>query len=69
MGVTADGGRPGLLVAPGDATALGTALRCWLGEPDLRQRLRSAARERRATLSDWSVTSGRIARVLAEVTR
>ena len=60
MGRGADGSRPGLLVPPGDAPALAAALRRWLGEPDLRQRLRRAARERRTTLSDWSATSERI---------
>jgi glycosyltransferase involved in cell wall biosynthesis len=69
MGTADDGTRPGLLVPPGEATALGSALRRWLGEPELRQRLRSAARQRRARLADWSVTSGRIARVLTEVAR
>jgi glycosyltransferase involved in cell wall biosynthesis len=68
MGRGADGDRPGLLVPPGDAPALAAALRRWLGEPVLRQRLRRAAGERRTTLSDWSVTSDRISRVLTEVT-
>ncbi len=67
MGLAADGGLPGLLVPPGDAPALAAALRRWLGEPDLRQHLRRAAGERRRTLSDWSVTSDRISRVLADV--
>jgi glycosyltransferase involved in cell wall biosynthesis len=67
MGRAADGGRPGLLVPPGDAPALAAALRRWLGEPDLRQLLRRAAGERRTSLSDWAATSERISRVLAEV--
>lgn len=59
---------PGLLVPPDDPVAFAAALRRWLGEPDLRQRLRQSAQERRATLTDWSVTALQISRVLAEVT-
>jgi glycosyltransferase involved in cell wall biosynthesis len=67
LGRAADGGRPGLLVPPGDAAALAAALRRWLSDTDLRQRLRAAARERRMTLSGWTATSLRVSRVLAEV--
>ena len=49
-GTGADGTRPGLLVPPGDPAALGAALRDWLGDAELRGRLRRAARERRASL-------------------
>ena len=45
------GSRPGLLVPPDDPAALGAALRAWLGDAELRGRLRRAARERRASLS------------------
>src|SRR5882757_6413849 len=48
---------PGLLVPAGNPAALAAALRCWLGDTALRQRLRDAARERRETLTDWSATS------------
>ena len=58
---------PGLLVPPDEPAALAAALRRWLGEPDLRQRLRQSAAERRNTLTDWSVTAQQIAAVLAEV--
>jgi len=61
------GGRPGLLVPPGDVAAFAAALRCWLGDGDLRDRLREAARERRAGLCRWPVTSERVSRVLAGV--
>ena len=67
LGRGADGSRPGLLVPPGDPAAFAAALRSWLGDTDLRQRLRHAAQERRVTLPGWSVTSDRISRVLAEV--
>jgi glycosyltransferase involved in cell wall biosynthesis len=68
LGHRADGSPPGLLVPPGDSAALAAALRCWLGDADLRQRLRNAAQDRRLTLSSWSATSDRISRILAEVT-
>ncbi len=40
LGHGADGARPGLLVSPGDAAALAAALRRWLGDAELRGRLR-----------------------------
>jgi glycosyltransferase involved in cell wall biosynthesis len=67
LGDAADGCRPGVLVPPGDSAALAAALRDWLADSGLRQRLRQAARSRRTALSDWSVTSVRVSRVLAEV--
>jgi glycosyltransferase involved in cell wall biosynthesis len=65
----ADGGRPGLLVPPGDSRALAAALRRWLGDSGQRERLRKAAQARRLTLSDWPHTSLRLSRVLTEVAR
>jgi glycosyltransferase involved in cell wall biosynthesis len=65
MGYGADDTRPGVLVPPGDAAALGDALGAWLGDADLRRRLRRAARERRESLSDWSRTTAAVADVLA----
>jgi glycosyltransferase involved in cell wall biosynthesis len=67
LGRTAGGRRPGILVPPGDREALAAALRTWLTDPDLRRRLRKAARERRRSLSGWDVPTDRIARVLREV--
>jgi glycosyltransferase involved in cell wall biosynthesis len=66
LGHGEDGTRPGLLVAPGDPAALGGALRAWLGDAELRERLRRAARERRATLREWPTTAAVVAGVLAE---
>lgn len=67
LGRLADGSRPGLLVPPGDPAAFAAALRSWLTDGHLRHRLREAARERRARLSSWQVTSSRISGVLAGV--
>lgn len=66
LGTAPGGRRPGILVPPGDPAALALALRRWLMEPELRDDLRRAARERRATLGDWVVTADRLARVLSE---
>jgi glycosyltransferase involved in cell wall biosynthesis len=67
LGRTAAGRQPGLLVPPGDPQALAVALRGWLTDPDVRQHLRAAARERRRALSGWATTTDRVARVLTEV--
>jgi glycosyltransferase involved in cell wall biosynthesis len=66
LGEGAAGTRPGLLVAPEDPVALGDALSAWLGDAELRTRLRRAARERRESLPRWSTTASEVARVLAE---
>ena len=61
--------RPGLLVPPGDPAALAAALRAWLCDAGLRQRLRRAARERRASLSGWPETTSALAAVLERAAR
>jgi glycosyltransferase involved in cell wall biosynthesis len=66
LGHTADGRRPGLLVPSGDRRALTVALRSWLRDAGLRQRLRQAVAERRLTLPDWPAATQRVARVLTE---
>ena len=58
--------RPGLLVPAGDPAALGDALRAWLADAGLRAGLRTAARERGATLRGWSTTASTLARALEE---
>jgi glycosyltransferase involved in cell wall biosynthesis len=65
LGHGARGIRPGLLVPPDDPAALGGALRAWLGDAELRERLRRAARERREALPGWSTPTSVIAGVLA----
>jgi glycosyltransferase involved in cell wall biosynthesis len=69
LGQGADGIRPGLLVPPGDPAQLGAALRAWLSDAELRERLRRAAQERRESLPRWSTTTSVIAGVLAEASR
>ncbi len=61
------GSSPGLLVPPEAPDALAEALSAWLGDAELRRSLRHAAEQRRATLSGWSSTADRVARVIAEV--
>ena len=69
LGHGAGGVRPGLLVPAEDTEALAAALRAWLGDAELRERLRGAARERRESLPEWSTTASTLATVLTEISR
>jgi glycosyltransferase involved in cell wall biosynthesis len=69
LGYGEDGMRPGILVPADDHCALAAALRSWLGEAELRDRLRRAAHERRSSLPGWSSTASALAGVLAGVSR
>ncbi|ARF54035.1 glycosyltransferase family 4 protein [Streptomyces gilvosporeus] len=69
LGRAPDGGVPGLLVPSGDPAALPAALRRWLTDAELRQRLKIAARERRAMLEGWQMTTHRLAEVLERLRR
>jgi glycosyltransferase involved in cell wall biosynthesis len=66
LGQTGDGRRPGLLVPAEDSPALAAALREWLVDAGLRQRLRDAACDRRSTLAGWDAPTGRVARILTQ---
>jgi len=57
----------GLLVAPGDATALAAALRALISDPDLRARCRTAARIAAANLPSWDDTARAFEHVLTRV--
>ncbi|MBT2409521.1 glycosyltransferase family 4 protein [Streptomyces sp. ISL-12] len=67
VGRAPDGTVPGLLVPPEDPAALAAALRGWFGEPDLRRRLRTAARARRTSLRGWASTAQSLATVLGRL--
>ena len=69
LGHGSGGTRPGLLVPPDDPGALREAIRSWLEDPRLRGRLRRAARERRAALTDWSTTTSAVVDALAGAVR
>jgi len=65
LGTGRDGSRPGLLVpAGGDPEPLAGALRAWLTDAALRERLRALARERRRQLTGWEVTAQKLSEIL-----
>ncbi|MEU8972286.1 glycosyltransferase family 4 protein [Streptomyces monashensis] len=67
VGRAPDGGVPGILVPPEDPGALAAELRGWFGEPDVRRRLKAAARARRAALDGWAATARSLAAVLGRL--
>ncbi|MGW3728055.1 glycosyltransferase family 4 protein [Streptomyces sp. NPDC000851] len=67
VGRAPDGGVPGILVPPEDPAALAAELRGWFGEADVRRRLKSAARSRRAALDGWATTAKNLAGVLGRL--
>jgi len=69
LGHGADGIRPGSLIPADDAAALAEALRSWLGDGQLRARLRRAALQRRESLPSWSSTASVLAAVLTEASQ
>lgn len=64
LGWDPDGGLPGILVPPNDASALAAGLRSWFTRPAQRAGVRASARKRRGRLDGWEVTSRRLAGVL-----
>jgi glycosyltransferase involved in cell wall biosynthesis len=62
LGHAPDGSVPGLLV---EADELTGAVRRWLTDASLRERLRRSARDRRETLTGWDVTARIVSGVLA----
>lgn len=55
---------PGVLVPSGDAAALAAALRSWLTDASLRERLRRRALARRPRLRPWAQTAADVAATL-----
>jgi glycosyltransferase involved in cell wall biosynthesis len=68
VGWAPHGRRPGLLVPPGEPSALASAVRRWLTDADLRQRLGADAAARRLELTTWDDTTGILANVLSGIT-
>ena len=58
---------PGLLVPPEDPVALATALRAWLDDPGLRERLVQTVERRRPRLRGWDETVAEVNAVLDRV--
>jgi glycosyltransferase involved in cell wall biosynthesis len=58
------GALPGLLVPPEDPVALAAALRVWLDDPGLRERLSHAVSRRRPGLRRWDQTAADVDAVL-----
>jgi glycosyltransferase involved in cell wall biosynthesis len=58
---------PGLTVPPDDAIAVAEAVRAWLSDAQLRERLRRAAAERRTSLSRWADAAADLSDVFSTV--
>lgn len=69
LGSTADGSRPGTLIARDRPDELAGALRTWLHDPSERSRLRAAAAERRPALPSWEATTRAVAAALTATSR
>ncbi|NJP99587.1 glycosyltransferase family 4 protein [Streptomyces zingiberis] len=67
VGLAPDGSVPGALVPAGDTPVLAAALRRWLSGPDVRERWRAAALQRRTALAGWDTTSRSLADALAQL--
>jgi glycosyltransferase involved in cell wall biosynthesis len=68
LGLDADGGRPGMIVAAGNAATFGAALSRWMDDEVLRNGLRRSAQRRRGMLHGWEVTSRWLAGSLERLT-
>lgn len=66
LGHSSTGVTPGIVVPPGDASALAAALRTWLDDPALRADLRDAAADRRGSLPTWQAAAMAVATTLAD---
>jgi glycosyltransferase involved in cell wall biosynthesis len=64
LGREPDGTVAGILVSERDPAAFAAALRRWLTEPDLPDRLRARARRRRSALPGWPAAARELAAVL-----
>jgi glycosyltransferase involved in cell wall biosynthesis len=67
LGQAPAGALPGLLVPPEEPSALAGALRAWLDDPGLRERLTDVAIRRRHALRRWSETAADVDTVLDQV--
>jgi glycosyltransferase involved in cell wall biosynthesis len=67
LGQAPAGALPGLLVPPERPAALAGALRAWLDDPGLRERLAYSVARRRPTLRRWAETAADVDAVLERV--
>ena len=67
LGRVSDGSVPGILVPGRDPAVLAAAVRRWLTEPDLPDRLRAVARQRRQALRGWADAARDLSAVIDHV--